>query len=90
MTSTEVNNFFFLLMLVSCCQFFCLQALKRSEQNTLLEMYKARLPYNNSSGHNNEVQRNNQVNVSPMPTTSTPEVESSRIRRLEKLIKKRL
>lgn len=67
-----------------------MKALKRSEQNTLLEMYKARLPYNNSSGHNNEVQRNNQVNVSPMPTTSTPEVESSRIRRLEKLIKKRL
>ncbi|CAE1299826.1 VPS53 [Acanthosepion pharaonis] len=67
-----------------------MKALKRSEQNTLLEMYKARLPFNNSSGHNNEVQRNNQVNVSPMPTTSTPEVESSRIRRLEKLIKKRL
>ncbi|XP_036370846.1 vacuolar protein sorting-associated protein 53 homolog isoform X2 [Octopus sinensis] len=68
-----------------------MKALKRSEQNTLMELYKARIPTHNATVHN-EVQRNNQsiATFSSMTASTTPDGESSRIRRLEKLIKKRL
>ncbi|XP_035239751.1 vacuolar protein sorting-associated protein 53 homolog isoform X1 [Anguilla anguilla] len=58
-----------------------MKGLKRSEQGSMLELFRQRLPTPPSGGDG-------------MPSLSfsapTPEQESSRIRRLEKLIKKRL
>ena len=65
--------------------FYNLQGLKKSEISSFLELYRARIPVSMAIGR--------QGDSGAMGTklvTSTPEPESSRIRKLEKLIKKRL
>ncbi|XP_075709044.1 vacuolar protein sorting-associated protein 53 homolog [Rhinoderma darwinii] len=57
-----------------------MKGLKRSEQSNMLELFRQRLPNPPSGAENNSVSLQ----------TPTPEQESSRIRKLEKLIKKRL
>ncbi|KAM5180914.1 vacuolar protein sorting-associated protein 53 homolog [Mantella aurantiaca] len=57
-----------------------MKGLKRSEQSSMLELFRQRLPTPPSGSENNSVAQQ----------TPTPEQESSRIRKLEKLIKKRL
>ncbi|KAA8594223.1 hypothetical protein FQN60_005057, partial [Etheostoma spectabile] len=57
-----------------------LKGLKRSEQSSMLELFRQRLPTPPSGADGG----------SSLFSTPTPEQESSRIRRLEKLIKKRL
>ncbi|CAC5421456.1 VPS53 [Mytilus coruscus] len=57
-----------------------MKGLRRSEQSNLLEIYRARIPISSILGSAND-----QTQV-----TSAPDQESSRIRKLEKLIKKRL
>lgn len=57
------------------------QGLKRSEQSGMLELFRQRLPAPPSGAENSST-------LSLM--APTPEQESSRIRKLEKLIKKRL
>lgn len=61
------------------CWHFCVQGLKRSEQSSMLDLFRQRLPTPPSGGDG-----------SPALSFSapTPEQESSRIRRLEKLIKR--
>ncbi|GAB1599585.1 vacuolar protein sorting-associated protein 53 homolog [Argonauta hians] len=67
-----------------------MKALKRSEQNALIEMYKSRIPNHNATVHG-DVTRIDQSNPSfSVSVSNTPDAESSRIKRLEKLIKKRL
>ncbi|XP_023933119.1 vacuolar protein sorting-associated protein 53 homolog [Lingula anatina] len=61
-----------------------MKGLRRSEQNTMLEMYKARRPAP-SAVHTGEPTASHHAT-----TPATPEQEVSRIRKLEKLIKKRL
>ncbi|XP_043910225.1 vacuolar protein sorting-associated protein 53 homolog [Protopterus annectens] len=58
-----------------------MKGLKKSEQSTMLELFRQRLPAPNAGGD---------VTTSISLPTPTPEQESSRIRKLEKLIKKRL
>ncbi|KAM5215513.1 vacuolar protein sorting-associated protein 53 homolog isoform 2-T4 [Hipposideros larvatus] len=58
-----------------------MKGLKRSEQSSMLELFRQRLP-TPPSGH--------ESSSSLSLLTPTPEQESSRIRKLEKLIKKRL
>ncbi|KAM4699601.1 vacuolar protein sorting-associated protein 53 homolog [Discoglossus pictus] len=58
-----------------------MKGLKRSEQNIMLDLFRQRLPTPPSGVDNNS---------SGSLQTPTPEQESSRIRKLEKLIKKRL
>ncbi|XP_073171676.1 vacuolar protein sorting-associated protein 53 homolog isoform X2 [Lepidochelys kempii] len=58
-----------------------MKGLKRSEQSSMLELFRQRLPTPPSGGENTS---------SMSLTAPTPEQESSRIRKLEKLIKKRL
>ncbi|XP_060584875.1 vacuolar protein sorting-associated protein 53 homolog [Ruditapes philippinarum] len=65
-----------------------MKGLKRSEISSLLEMYRARIPVSMAIGRQSSVEMSGQGHTSMM--TSTPEPESSRIRKLEKLIKKRL
>ncbi|KAE8624961.1 hypothetical protein XENTR_v10006107 [Xenopus tropicalis] len=57
-----------------------MKGLKRSEQSTMLDLFRQRLPAPPSGSENSSA-------ALPAPT---PEQESSRIRKLEKLIKKRL
>ncbi|XP_077152472.1 vacuolar protein sorting-associated protein 53 homolog isoform X1 [Ranitomeya variabilis] len=57
-----------------------MKGLKRSEQSSMLDLFRQRLPNPPSGAENNSV----------TSQTPTPEQESSRIRKLEKLIKKRL
>ncbi|CAI9584838.1 unnamed protein product [Staurois parvus] len=57
-----------------------MKGLKRSEQSAMLELFRQRLPTPPSGSENSTVALQ----------TPTPEQESSRIRKLEKLIKKRL
>ncbi|XP_073430633.1 vacuolar protein sorting-associated protein 53 homolog isoform X2 [Dendrobates tinctorius] len=57
-----------------------MKGLKRSEQSSMLDLFRQRLPNPPSGAENN----------SATLQTPTPEQESSRIRKLEKLIKKRL
>ncbi|XP_044059785.1 vacuolar protein sorting-associated protein 53 homolog isoform X3 [Siniperca chuatsi] len=58
-----------------------MKGLKRSEQSSMLELFRQRLPTPPSGADGG---------LSLSFTTPTPEQESSRIRKLEKLIKKRL
>ncbi|MEE6469474.1 hypothetical protein FKM82_008644 [Ascaphus truei] len=58
-----------------------MKGLKRSEQSSMLELFRQRLPTPPSGIDNGS---------SLSLQTPTPEQESSRIRKLEKLIKKRL
>ncbi|KAL3858283.1 hypothetical protein ACJMK2_012931 [Sinanodonta woodiana] len=59
-----------------------MKGLKKGEISSLLEMYRARIPVSMALGKHSE---------GPKETTvHSPEPESSRIRKLEKLIKKRL
>ena len=60
------------------------QGLKRSEISTLLELYRVHIPVSMAIGRQMS-DSGGQTNMA-----STPEPESSRIRKLEKLIKKRL
>ncbi len=53
------------------------QGLKRNEQHTMLELFRARIPAGKSS-------------ESAESHAGTPDQESSRIKRLEKLIKKQI
>lgn len=62
-----------------------MQGIKRSEISSLVEMYRARIPVSMAIGRQSSVEMASHAGVS-----STPEPESSRIRKLEKLIKKRL
>ena len=62
--------------------FFLLQGLKRSEQNIMLDMFRARMP--GQGGATADPNHHHSSN------SSTHEQESSRIKKLEKLIKKRL
>lgn len=57
-----------------------MKGLKRSEQSSMLDLFRQRLPNPPSGAENNSMALQ----------TPTPEQESSRIRKLEKLIKKRL
>ncbi|VDI70663.1 vacuolar protein sorting-associated protein 53, partial [Mytilus galloprovincialis] len=57
-----------------------MKGLRRGEQSNLLEIYRARIPISSILGSAND----------QTPVTSAPDQESSRIRKLEKLIKKRL
>ncbi|XP_044142433.1 vacuolar protein sorting-associated protein 53 homolog isoform X1 [Bufo gargarizans] len=57
-----------------------MKGLKRSEQSSMLDLFRQRLPNPPSGAENSSVTLQ----------TPTPEQESSRIRKLEKLIKKRL
>lgn len=57
------------------------QGLKRSEQSSMLELFRQRLPTLPSGPD---------TGPSMSFSTPTPEQESSRIRKLEKLIKKRI
>ncbi|KAG9492630.1 hypothetical protein GDO78_000894 [Eleutherodactylus coqui] len=57
-----------------------MKGLKRSEQSSMLDLFRQRLPNPPSGAENNSMTLQ----------TPTPEQESSRIRKLEKLIKKRL
>jgi len=63
-----------------------LQGLKRSEINSLLELYRAHLPVSMAIGRQGSMEGQGQGGSMVL----TPEPESSRIRKLEKLIKKRL
>lgn len=63
---------------VKSCVFF--QGLRRGEQSNLLEIYRARIPLSSILGNS----------TSQNVTQAAPDQESSRIRKLEKLIKKRL
>uniref|UniRef100_A0A4W3IB41 Vacuolar protein sorting-associated protein 53 homolog n=1 Tax=Callorhinchus milii TaxID=7868 RepID=A0A4W3IB41_CALMI len=58
-----------------------MKGLKRSEQSSMLELFRQRLPPPPSGGENS---------LSASLPAPSPEQESSRIRKLEKLIKKRL
>uniref|UniRef100_A0A8D0GXX9 Vacuolar protein sorting-associated protein 53 homolog n=1 Tax=Sphenodon punctatus TaxID=8508 RepID=A0A8D0GXX9_SPHPU len=58
-----------------------MKGLKRSEQSSMLDLFRQRLPTPPSGAENS---------TSLSLTAPTPEQESSRIRKLEKLIKKRL
>ena len=60
------------------------QGLKRSEISTLLELYRVHIPVSMAIGRQMS-DSGGQTNMA-----LTPEPESSRIRKLEKLIKKRL
>ena len=68
----------FLFVFLFIVNMFVFQGLRRSEQAHLIEMYRARNP-NQGEGTQNSTNSSN-----------TPEPESSRIKKLEKLIKKRL
>ncbi|WAR02922.1 VPS53-like protein [Mya arenaria] len=63
-----------------------MKGLKRSEINTLLELYRAHLPVSMAIGRQVSMERTGSSGT----MVTTPEPESSRIRKLEKLIKKRL
>lgn len=73
----------FFLWGVGCyvCVDSCLQGLKRSDQSSMLELFRQRLPTPPSGSDGGP---------SLSFSAPTPEQESSRIRKLEKLIKKRL
>lgn len=83
------GSVYFLLLYFDCfvCLCFwgwggtCLQGLKRSEQSSMLELFRQRLPTPPSGSD---------AGPSLSFSAPTPEQESSRIRKLEKLIKKRL
>ncbi|XP_076473100.1 vacuolar protein sorting-associated protein 53 homolog [Babylonia areolata] len=83
-----VDNFIRLLTDADVTEFqrvLEMKGLRRAEQSTLIEMYRARVPVSAVIGSN----------TTPSLSTSlsqvaSPEPESSRIRKLEKLIKKRL
>ena len=56
----------------------CSQGLKRNEQHTMLELFRSRIPAGSAGGSASDSH------------SGTPEQESSRIKRLEKLIKKQI
>ena len=56
----------------------CSQGLKRNEQHTMLELFRSRIPAGSAGGSAGDSH------------SGTPEQESSRIKRLEKLIKKQI
>lgn len=56
--------------------------MKRSEQNAMTDIFRSHLPTVNNATQQQDSERN------IMPVTTTPEHESSRIKRLEKLIKR--
>ncbi|GCB62461.1 hypothetical protein scyTo_0004256 [Scyliorhinus torazame] len=58
-----------------------MKGLKRSEQSSMLELFRQRLPTPPSGAENS---------LASSLSAPSPEQESSRIRKLEKLIKKRL
>ncbi|KAK3586403.1 hypothetical protein CHS0354_013107 [Potamilus streckersoni] len=62
-----------------------MKGLKKSEISSLLEMYRARIPVSMALGKHSEGSKETMVY-----NMTSPEPESSRIRKLEKLIKKRL
>ncbi|KAK3083798.1 hypothetical protein FSP39_003324, partial [Pinctada imbricata] len=64
-----------------------MKGLRRSEQSNILEIYRARIPVSMALGGHSDMSHSGNVSQSSL---STPEPESSRIRKLEKLIKKRL
>ena len=61
------------------------QGLKRSDQQQMLDLYRARNPHQATPGHHDNQPTASQHYHQPVPT---PEQESSRIRKLEKLIKR--
>ncbi|KAL4223807.1 Vacuolar protein sorting-associated protein 53 [Mactra antiquata] len=62
-----------------------MKGIKRSEISSLVEMYRARIPVSMAIGRQSSLEMAGHAGI-----PSTPEPESSRIRKLEKLIKKRL
>lgn len=70
-----------LTVAIRVCVDSCVQGLKRSEQSSMLDLFRQRLPTPPSGSDGGP---------SLSFSTPTPEQESSRIRKLEKLIKKRL
>lgn len=56
--------------------------MKRSEQNAMTDIFRSHLPAVNNTTQQQDSERN------VIPVTTTPEHESSRIKRLEKLIKR--
>lgn len=61
------------------------QGLRRSEQSNILEIYRAKMPVSAATGSTHS-----DVTHGSSLQTQTSEQESSRIRKLERLIKKRL
>jgi len=55
-----------------------MKGLKRNEQHSMLEIFRSRIPVGSGSGNTGD------------SNTGTSEQESSRIKRLEKLIKKQI
>ncbi|KAH3777512.1 hypothetical protein DPMN_178959 [Dreissena polymorpha] len=64
-----------------------MKGLKRSEISSLVDMYRAHMPVSMAIGRQGS---DTLTHTQASTATSTPEPESSRIRKLEKLIKKRL
>ncbi|KAK7087757.1 vacuolar protein sorting-associated protein 53 homolog [Littorina saxatilis] len=64
-----------------------MKGLRRAEQSSLIEMYRARVPVSAVIGNTGGAPMSMSTNLSQV---TSPEPESSRIRKLEKLIKKRL
>lgn len=64
------------------------QGLRRAEQSALVEMFRARIPVSAVIGGNTGGTTSSAT--SALNQVTSPEPESSRIRKLEKLIKKRL
>lgn len=62
-----------------------MKGLKKSEVSSFLELYRARIPVSMAIGRHGDSGA-----IGTKLVTSTPEPESSRIKKLEKLIKKRL
>lgn len=84
-----VDNYIKLLPESDCAEFqkvLDMKGLKRSEQNTMTEIFRTRQPTSVTSGSALDTSIGNSTST----TNSSPEHESSRIKRLEKLIKKRL
>ncbi|XP_067145474.1 vacuolar protein sorting-associated protein 53 homolog isoform X2 [Centruroides vittatus] len=84
-----VDNYIKLLPESDCAEFqkvLDMKGLKRSEQNTMTEIFRTRLPIGVATGSTADAAAGNSISA----TNSSPEHESSRIKRLEKLIKKRL
>ncbi|XP_005102675.1 vacuolar protein sorting-associated protein 53 homolog [Aplysia californica] len=82
LTDADINDFQRVLEM---------KGVRRGDQSSLVEMFRARVPVSSllaSTSHGGLATSPSGVSVSQQP--ATPEPESSRIRKLEKLIKKRL
>lgn len=78
----HVSNVAFALLLTV---HVCPQGLRRSEQSNILEIYRAKMPVSAAAGSTHS-----DTNQNSALQTQNSEQESSRIRKLERLIKKRL